>query len=216
MNELKNLLVEQLQDLISAENQLVDALPKMIEAAQEAKLKEIIQKHLVQTEGQVERLRNALSMVGESEAAEPCKGMQGLLEEGQEVMADGGDKDALIADLALIAAAQKLEHYEISGYGTARCLARQIGEFDIATLLSHSLGEEESADFLLTEVAKPLLQRAALAERGDATKAPWGEIGQTQSAPAMGAGKAQAAAAGASTQRSASIGKASTKTKAKR
>jgi Mn-containing catalase len=86
--------------------------------------------------------------------------MMGLVEEGQETIEEGSAKEELAADLALITAAQKVEHYEISGYGTVRALARQIGEYDAATLLSHTLGEEESTDFLLTEIAKPLLQEA--------------------------------------------------------
>ena len=127
MPELKELLVEQLQDLLNAENQLVGALPKMAEAANASKLKEAFQKHLTQTEGHVQRLKNALELLGEDAGSKPCKGMKGLIEEGQEVIDEGEDKDELGADLALIAAAQKVEHYEISGYGTARCLARQIG-----------------------------------------------------------------------------------------
>lgn len=86
----------------------------------------------------------------------------GLVEEGKETIEEGKDKQPLAADLALITAAQKVEHYEISGYGTVRILARQIGALDVATLLSHTLGEEESADFLLTEVSKPLMQQATL------------------------------------------------------
>jgi Mn-containing catalase len=88
--------------------------------------------------------------------------MMGLIEEGQEVIEEGAEKEELAADLALITAAQKVEHYEISGYGTAKALARQIGAIDVATLLSHTLGEEESADHLLTTIAKPLLQQASI------------------------------------------------------
>jgi Mn-containing catalase len=160
MEELKELLVEQLQDLLNAENQIVGALPKMVEAAHAPKLKEAFEKHLTQTELHVERLRNALELLGEKGDSKPCKGMKGLLEEGEETIEEGEHKEELEADLALIAAAQKVEHYEISGYGTARCFARQIGELEIAKLLSHTLGEEESADFLLSEISKPLLQEA--------------------------------------------------------
>lgn len=164
MPQLKKLLVEELQDLLSAETQLVKALPKMADAARNSKLREAFQKHLAQTQEQVERLSEAFELLGADGKGKPCKGMAGLIEEGNEVMAEASDKEDLAADLALIAAAQKVEHYEISAYGTARSLARQIGEIEVATLLSRSLGEEESADYLLTEIAKPLVQQATLEE----------------------------------------------------
>src|ERR1700722_889899 len=143
MSELKSLLVEELQDLLNAENQIVAALPKMVEAAHDAKLKEAFEKHLAQTHGQVERLQTALGLLGGDADSKLCKGMKGLLEEGAEIIEDGQDQEDLTADLALIGAAQKVEHYEISGYGTAKCLARQIGEREVAVLLSQTLGEEE-------------------------------------------------------------------------
>jgi Mn-containing catalase len=168
---LKELLVENLQDLLHAESQLVQALPKMAEAAHHPKLKELLEKHLIQTEGQVERLKSAFELLGAKPQAKPCKGMQGLIDEGEETIEEGEDKDDLSADLALIAAAQKVEHYEISGYGTARCLARDIGEREVATLLSRTLGEEESSDYLLTELSKPITQDALLADETP-TRAP--------------------------------------------
>jgi len=164
MEQLKDLLVENLQDLLHAEIQLVQALPKMADAANHPKLKETFEKHLVQTEGHVERLKGALGLLGEKAQAKACKGMQGLVAEGEETIAKSEEKDGHAADLALIAAAQKIEHYEISGYGTTRCLARQIGEREVAALLSRTLGEEESSDFLLTELSKPILQDATLEE----------------------------------------------------
>ena len=160
---LKELLVEELQDLLHAEGQLVGALPKMAKAAHNPKLQEAFQKHLQQTEGHVERLKTAFELLGEKSQPKPCKAMMGLVEEGRETIAENGEKDDLIADLALIAAAQRVEHYEISGYGTAKRLARQIGAIEVATLLSHTLGEEESADFLLGALAKPIMQDASLA-----------------------------------------------------
>ena len=162
MEQLKELLVDNLQDLLHAERQLVEALPKMAESAHHPKLKEVLEKHLLQTEGHVQRLADALALLGEKAQSKPCKGMMGLIAEGEETIEEGEDKDELTADLALIAAAQKVEHYEISGYGTARCLARQLGERDIALLLSRTLGEEESSDYLLTELSKPILQDALL------------------------------------------------------
>ena len=161
MDPLRDLLIEELQDLLHAEGQLVAALPKMTAAAHHPKLKEGFAKHLQQTEQQVKRLKEAFALLGEKPEPKPCKGMKGLLEEGQETIDDGKEKEERVADLALIAAAQRVEHYEIAGYGTARCLARQIGELEVATLLSHTLGEEEASDYLLTSVAKPLMQHVS-------------------------------------------------------
>lgn len=160
MPQVKELLVEELQDLLHAEGQLLNALPKMAKAAHNPKLREAFEKHLAQTEVQVDRLHKVFELLGEEASPKPCRAMMGLVEEGQETIEEGAEKDELAADLALITAAQKVEHYEISGYGTVRALARQIGEYDAATLLGHTLGEEESTDFLLTEIAKPLLQEA--------------------------------------------------------
>jgi Mn-containing catalase len=162
MSLVKELLVEQLQDLLHAEGQLLNALPKMAQAANHPKLKEAFEKHLVQTQMQVERLNQAFEILGEDAKPKPCRAMLGLIEEGQETIEEGSSKEELAADLALITAAQKVEHYEIAGYGTARALARQAAEYDVATLLSHTLGEEESADFLLSEISKPLLQQATM------------------------------------------------------
>jgi Mn-containing catalase len=166
MPQLKELLVEELQDLLHAETQLVGALPKMANAAHNPKLQEAFIKHLQQTETHVERLKKVFELLGEKAQPKPCKAMMGLVEEGSETIEEGKDKEPLAADLALITSAQKVEHYEISGYGTARALARQIGEIEVATLLSHTLGEEESADFLLTLISKPLLQQATLEDMG--------------------------------------------------
>lgn len=160
MAQLKELLVEELQDLLHAETQLTKALPKMAEAAHNPKLRKSFEKHLLQTENQIERLRTAFELLGEKAQAKPCKAMEGLVAEGEETIEEGKEKEELAADLALVTAAQKVEHYEISAYGTLRTLARQIGAFEVAELLTHTLGEEEAADFLLTEVAKPLIQQA--------------------------------------------------------
>ena len=162
MPHVKELLVDELQDLLDAEEQLTEALPKMVEAAKSSNLKEAFQKHLTQTQGQVERLQKVFELLGEPAEAKPCKAMMGLIKEGNETIEEGADKDPLAADLALIAAAQKVEHYEIASYGTVRVMAKQIGEIEVARLLSHTLGEEESADFLLTAIADPLLQQATL------------------------------------------------------
>jgi Mn-containing catalase len=160
MSELKELLIEELSDLLNAENQLVAALPKMAEAAHHPKLKEAFEKHLKQTQNHVERLNQAFELLSEEPEKKTCKAMQGLIAEGKERIQESGDKEEEPADIALITAAQKVEHYEISGYGSARTLARLLNEHEVARLLSHTLGEEESADHLLTSVAKPILQQA--------------------------------------------------------
>ena len=166
MPQLKELLVEELRDLLHAETQLVGALPKMADAAHHPQLQEAFIKHLQQTETHVERLKQVFDLLGEKAQPKPCKAMMGLVEEGAETIEEGTHKQPLAADLALITAAQKVEHYEISGYGTARALARQIGEIEVATLLSHTLGDEENADFMLTLISKPMLQRATLEDMG--------------------------------------------------
>jgi Mn-containing catalase len=166
MAQLKELLIEEMQDLLHAETQLTGALPKMAEAAHNPKLKEAFEKHLVQTENHVARLQQAFSIMGEKAQPKPCKAMMGLVEEGKETIEEGREKEPLAADLALITAAQKVEHYEISGYGTVRALAKQLGLLDIAELMTHTLGDEESADFLLSSIAKPMVQQATLEDMG--------------------------------------------------
>ncbi|HYP05689.1 MAG TPA: ferritin-like domain-containing protein [Bryobacteraceae bacterium] len=160
MPQVKELLVEELQDILHAEGQLLNALPKMAKAAHNPKLRECFEKHLVQTEVQIDRLNKCFELLGEQAKPKPCRAMMGLIEEGEETIQEGGEKEELAADLALITAAQKVEHYEIASYGTVRTLARQVGEYDVANLLTLTLGEEESADFLLTEISKPILQQA--------------------------------------------------------
>jgi Mn-containing catalase len=198
MSELQELLVHQLQDLLHAETQIVGALPKMVGAAHCRRLRALFEKHLVQTERHADRLKASLELLGASADAKPCKGMQGLLDEAQQTIKDGQDRDELTADLALIGAAQKVEHYEISAYGTTRCLAKHLGERRVAKLLSHTLGEEESSDFLLSDVAQPLVQQALSVQLGNGTKTPWGEPGEGSSThPVLGGSKARSAAAGA-------------------
>src|SRR4029078_2173840 len=118
------------------------------------------EKHLEETRGHVERLKEAFDLLGTAARPKICKGMAGLLEEGSEVIEEGEEKDDVSADLAVIAAAQKVEHYEISGYGTSPALAGQIGPPDAAALLAKSLAEEEAADNLLTQIARELMGQA--------------------------------------------------------
>jgi Mn-containing catalase len=161
MPVLEEVLVDELRDLLSAESQLVKALPKMARAAGEPKLKQAFQKHLEETKGHVDRLKQAFELLGERPKATHCKGMEGLIAEGQEKIEESGEKEEVAADLALIAAAQKVEHYEISGYGTARTLAEQLGNTKVARLLQQTLGEEEKTDALLTKLSPPLLKQAS-------------------------------------------------------
>ena len=165
---LEELLVETLKDLLNAEGQLVNALPKMAEAANSDALRLAFETHLEETKGQIERLKEVFGLVGVAAKGKLCKGMQGLIEEGEEVIAEGGEKDPTSADLALIAAAQKVEHYEISGYGTARTLAGQAGLPTVAELLCKTLAEEEVSDNLLTQIARELMSES----RTGMTKAP--------------------------------------------
>jgi Mn-containing catalase len=166
MSQIKELLVDQIKDLLHAETQLTGALPKMADAANHPKLKEAFAKHLLQTEGHVERLKRIFQLLGEKAEPKPCKAMMGLVAEGEETIEEGEDKESLSADLSLVAAAQRVEHYEISAYGTARNLARQLGAMECARLLTQTLGEEEAADFLLTAISQPLLQQASLDDLG--------------------------------------------------
>jgi Mn-containing catalase len=161
---LKDVLVEELQDLLHAEGQLVKALPKMARAAKSSDLKAAFAKHLEETNEHVERLKQAFELLGVKAKAKPCKGMQGLIEEGQEKITEGKEKEAAAADLGLVAAAQKVEHYEISGYGTVRAIAEQLGQRTVVRLLAQTLAEEEKADKLLTKLSPPLLQDAASVE----------------------------------------------------
>jgi Mn-containing catalase len=157
---VEELLVNQLRDLLNAEGQLVKALPKMIRNARTDSLKLAIERHLEETKGHVERLKEAFGLIGTPAKAKACKGMEGLIAEGEEVMDEGKELDDAAADLALIGAAQKVEHYEISAYGTARTMAGQIGLPAVAELLNRSLAEEEIADNLMTQLARELMSES--------------------------------------------------------
>jgi Mn-containing catalase len=159
---IQELLVEQLRDILHAEKQLVKALPKMAKAARSAQLEALLQTHLAETEAQAERLNEALKLLGVPARAKPCKGMAGLVEEGEEVMSAGEEKDDAPADLALIGAAQRVEHYEIAAYTTARNLALQLRQPMIVQLLTTSLGEEQNAAQLLDQLAQPLMSVARM------------------------------------------------------
>jgi len=159
---IHELLLDELRDILHAEKQLTKALPKMAEAARFDRLRELFEQHLIETEQQVERLNECFSLLGETARAKPCKGMTGLVEEGQEVMKKGETKDDAMADLALIGAAQRVEHYEMSAYTTAKNLAQQLRHSALVALLSKSLAEEENADQLLNQVARSLMSVAKM------------------------------------------------------
>jgi Mn-containing catalase len=147
---------------LHAEKQLVKALPKMAKAARSAQLQTLMENHLQETESQVERLNECLKILGGNTRAKPCKGMAGLVEEGEEVMAEAKKKDAPQADLALIGAAQRVEHYEIAAYTTARNLAMQLRQPALVELLTMSLGEEQNAGQLLDQLSQPLMSVAKM------------------------------------------------------
>jgi Mn-containing catalase len=156
------LLIDELRDILHAEKQLTKALPKMAEAARYDQLRELFENHLIETEAQVERLNECFKLLGKTPRAKVCKGMQGLVEEGQELIEESTKKEDAAADLALIGAAQRVEHYEISGYTTARNLAQQLRHSAIVALLSKSLAEEENSDQLLNQVARSLMSVAKM------------------------------------------------------
>lgn len=158
----QELLIEQLRDILHAEKQLVKALPKMAKAARSVQLQTLMENHLQETESQVERVNDCLKILGGNTRAKPCKGMAGLVEEGEEVMAGTKQKDAPQADLALIGAAQRVENYEIAAYTTARNLAMQLRQPAVVELLTKSLGEEQNAGQLLDQLSQPLMSVAKM------------------------------------------------------
>lgn len=154
INNLRDLLIDELKDLHSAETQLVKALPKMAKAAGDAELKVAFEDHLEETEEHVKRLERVLEMLEARPKGRTCEAMKGLLEEGKHAMSE--DADVATRDAALICAAQKVEHYEIAGYGSVRTFATLLGEDDIASILQETLDEEGDADKKLTSLAEEL------------------------------------------------------------
>ena len=155
LDSLKQLYVEQLRDLYSAETQILKALPKMAERASHAELKAAFQTHLRQTEEQVRRLEGIFQELGESSSGHHCKGMEGLLKEGEEMLREKADPDVL--DAGLIAAAQRVEHYEIAGYGCVRTYANTLGLQGQARTLQTTLDEEGQTDKDLTALAERIV-----------------------------------------------------------
>jgi len=161
---LEELLIDELKDLYSAEKQIVHSLPKLAKAASSAELQDALESHLEETKGQVERLEQIAEIVGKKLTGKTCAGMKGVLEEGSEVL-DEMDEGS-VRDAALIGASQRVEHYEMAGYGTARDFAKLLGLNDVVELLEETLEEEKAADEKLTAISASVNQEA-LAESED-------------------------------------------------
>lgn len=159
MKNLKDLFEHQLKDLYSAESQLIDALPKLAKNADDSKLKQAFEKHLEETKEHKKRLKEICDSLGIKPTGETCKAMEGLVKEAESFLKEDTEKD--VKDAGLIAEAQRVEHYEISGYGTAARYAKELGHNDIASKLKKTLDEEYKTDDLLTEMAEARLNREA-------------------------------------------------------
>ncbi len=159
ISTLQEWMIDELRDLYSAETQIVEALPKMEKAATLPALKKAFATHLKQTEGHVQRLEEIFDGLGKSPRGKKCKGMEGLLKEGAEVLEEDMTSD--VRDAALISAAQRVEHYEMAGYGTAHSYAQEIGYTQAASLLDKTLNEEKETDQLLTQLAEGQINRRA-------------------------------------------------------
>jgi ferritin-like metal-binding protein YciE len=159
LKTLEDLLHHELQDLYSAETQLLKALPKMAKAADNEDLRAAFEEHLEQTQTHVERLEECGEILEKKLTGHTCKAMKGLIEEGQDLIDE--DAEPSVKDAGLIGAAQRVEHYEIAGYGTARTLAQQLGQDEIAELLEETLDEEKETDEKLTELAESRINAEA-------------------------------------------------------
>lgn len=165
INSLRELLVDELRDLHNAENQLIKALPKMAKAATHEELKEGFTEHLEQTKEHVDRLDRCFKILGEKAKGKTCHAMKGLVEEGEEAISEEGPE--AIRDAKLIGAAQRVEHYEIAAYGTARAFAETLGEDKIVNLLQETLDEEGETDKRLTALAETVNEEAHAADKSD-------------------------------------------------
>jgi len=161
LQSFDELYVQQLRDLYSAETQLIEALPMMADAATHADLKNAFQDHLTVTRRQKERLEQIFQRLGQDPGGHTCQAMKGLVKEGNEII--GADADDNVRDAGLIAAAQRVEHYEMAGYGTVRTFANRLGRAEDARLLQETLDEEGDADKLLTTIAEQVVNADAAA-----------------------------------------------------
>ena len=160
LESLRDLLVEQLQDLYDAENRITKALPKMAKAATSPELKAAFEKHLAETEGHVTRLEQAFEALGEKAKKKTCQAIKGLIEEGEETIKE--DAEPEVKDAALIAAAQRVEHYEMAGYGTVCTYAKLLKEKEVLKLLKETMAEEVATDEALSELAESTINLQAV------------------------------------------------------
>jgi ferritin-like metal-binding protein YciE len=169
LETLQDLFLNELRDMYHAEKQLVRALPRMAKAADSDELRQAIEKHLGETEGQVERLERVFQSLGQAARGKRCQGMEGILEEGKEILEEDGQEPVI--DAAIIAAAQKVEHYEIASYGCLITYADLLGENEASRLLKQNLSEEEATDKALTQLAERSINRAAAAVGAESDEA---------------------------------------------
>lgn len=167
LDSLKDLFLNELKDVYNAEKQILKALPRLAKAADAPDLQQAFTKHLRETEGQVKRLERIFKSVGQTARGKKCKGMEGLIEEGKEILEEEGSPEVI--DAALISAAQRVEHYEIAAYGCLRTYAQLLGYDEADRLLQETLREEEATDKALTALGKGGINQAAVAagEEGD-------------------------------------------------
>ena len=155
---IKDLLEDEIKDLYSAEKQLIKAIPKMAKGSNNKELASAFEAHLKETEGQVTRLEEVAKLLGTTPTGKTCKGMEGVIEEGSEVLEENGDENVL--DLGIIGAGSRVEHYEMAGYTTAINLGKQLGNTKVVSLLSQTLSEEQAADEKLRKIGQQLLKQA--------------------------------------------------------
>lgn len=198
--DLDDTLKEHLKDLYNAEKQLVAALPAMAKGAEEPSLRQAFEEHLAATKGHVTRLESVFELMGIPARGKTCVGMKGLIDEGKEVLAERNGSNGAAIDAALIAAAQKVEHYEISAYGSARAFAELLDMSDVAELLQSTLDEENEANDMLTSIAEETVNPAAMQDEEEEEEAEGEEVG---AAPAR-SGRPTARTATKSTTRSVS------------
>lgn len=163
VDSVEKLLINELKDLYSAEKQITRALPKMAKAATSEDLRSAFQTHLEETRGQIERLDRVFEILGKTAGGKTCQGMKGLLEEGAETMEETAEGE--LRDAAMIAAAQRVEHYEIAAYGTVRAMAEMMGQKEMAQLLQETLDEEGNTDKELTKIAMSVNKQAKALSR---------------------------------------------------
>jgi ferritin-like metal-binding protein YciE len=161
VESIDDLFLDELKDLYSAEKQITKALPKMVKAASTPELSQAFSSHLEETKGHVERLEKIFEMLGKRGTGKTCEGMKGVLEEGSEAISE--IEKGPVRDAALIGAAQRVEHYEMAGYGTVRSFAQLLGKQEMVTLLEETLSEEKAADEKLTKISKNVNQTAKTA-----------------------------------------------------